>query len=58
MPRRDLHARCLAAAKRCAFDCLVKGYKSVEIVQALLLLSLWNQPAERFEEDRTCQSVA
>lgn len=51
--RRDLHPRCLGAAKRCAFDVLVKGYKSVEIVQALLLLSLWNQPAERFEEDRT-----
>ena len=53
--RRELHLNCLQAAQRIAFDVMVKGYKSVEVVQAFLLLSLWNQPAERFEEDRTCE---
>ncbi|KAG0150005.1 hypothetical protein CROQUDRAFT_652989 [Cronartium quercuum f. sp. fusiforme G11] len=51
--RKDLHLNCLQSAKRIAFDVMVKGYKSVEVVQAFLLLTLWNQPAERFEEDRT-----
>lgn len=31
-----------------------KGYKSTEICQGFLLLCNWNQPAERFEEERTC----
>ncbi len=30
-----------------------RGFKSVEICQAFLLLTTWNQPAERFEEERT-----
>ncbi|KAI8443535.1 fungal-specific transcription factor domain-containing protein [Phakopsora pachyrhizi] len=51
--RNELHLNCLQAAKRIAFDVMVKGYKSVEVVQAFVLLSHWNQPAERFEEDRT-----
>ncbi|KAH8918123.1 hypothetical protein BT69DRAFT_1285999 [Atractiella rhizophila] len=51
--RKDLYQRCLTTAKKVAFEVLNKGYKSVEIVQGFLLLSLWNQPAERFEEDRT-----
>ncbi|EGG00764.1 uncharacterized protein MELLADRAFT_117977 [Melampsora larici-populina 98AG31] len=51
--RQKLYLDCLQAAKRIAFDVMVKGYKSVEVVQAFLLLTLWNQPAERFEEDRT-----
>ncbi|EGG03270.1 uncharacterized protein MELLADRAFT_109417 [Melampsora larici-populina 98AG31] len=41
------------AEKRIAFDVMVKGYKSVGVIQALLLLTLWNKPAERFEEDHT-----
>ncbi|KAE8267569.1 hypothetical protein A4X09_0g4773 [Tilletia walkeri] len=51
--RPDLYAKCLAEAKRCAFDIMHRGYKSVEIVQGFLLLSMWNQPSERYETDKT-----
>lgn len=53
----DLYRKCLKTAKRVAFDVMTRGFKSVEIVQGFLLLCHWNQPAERFEEDR-CASPA
>ncbi|BGP01722.1 transcription-associated protein 1 [Rhodotorula toruloides] len=49
----DLYRKCLRIAKRIAFDIMSKGYKSTEICQGFLLLYNWNQPAERFEEERT-----
>ncbi|GAA6061307.1 hypothetical protein JCM10212_005421 [Sporobolomyces blumeae] len=51
----DLYRKCLRTAKRVAFDVMTKGYKSTEICQGFLLLCAWNQPAERFEEERTYQ---
>ncbi|BGP18069.1 hypothetical protein JCM10213v2_006120 [Rhodosporidiobolus nylandii] len=51
----DLYRKCLRVAKRVAFDVMTKGYKSTEICQGFLLLCNWNQPAERFEEERTYQ---
>ncbi|WFD35633.1 hypothetical protein MCUN1_002491 [Malassezia cuniculi] len=51
--RPELYAQCLHRAKKVAFDVLSRGIKSVEIVQGFLLLTLYNQPAERYEEDRT-----
>jgi hypothetical protein len=51
----DLYRKCLRIAKRVAFDVMSKGYKSTEICQGFLLLCNWNQPAERFEEERTCE---
>ncbi|KAL9932991.1 hypothetical protein V8E36_008246 [Tilletia maclaganii] len=51
--RPDLYAKCLAEARRLAFDIMSRGYKSVEIVQGFLLLSMWNQPSERYETDKT-----
>ncbi|GAA5906540.1 Zn(II)2Cys6 transcription factor [Sporobolomyces salmoneus] len=51
----DLYRKCLRTAKRVAFDVMTKGYKSTEICQGFLLLCCWNQPAERFEEERTYQ---
>lgn len=51
--RPDLHTKCLQQATKEAFRCLEKGYKSVEIVQAFLLLTMWGQPAKRFEEDKS-----
>lgn len=51
--RPELHAKCLAIAKKVALDCIGRGYKSVEIVQGFLLLVMWNQPSERWEEDKT-----
>lgn len=51
--RPDLHIKCLRQATKEAFSCLERGFKSVEIVQAFLLLTMWGQPARRFEEDKT-----
>ncbi|SPO36640.1 uncharacterized protein PSFLO_02111 [Pseudozyma flocculosa] len=51
--RPDLHAKCLGLVKNLAFAVMSRGFKSIEIVQGFLLLSMWNQPAERFEEDMT-----
>lgn len=51
--RPDLHAKCLRQATKEAFSCLERGFKSVEIVQAFLLLTLWGKPAQRFEEDKS-----
>lgn len=50
----DLHPRLTELAKKLAFSVPAKGYKSVEIVQAYLLLSLWGCGAvERYEQDKT-----
>ncbi|KDN37751.1 hypothetical protein K437DRAFT_259683, partial [Tilletiaria anomala UBC 951] len=49
--RPELHAQCFMYARKCAFEILDMGYKSVEIVQGFLLLSMWCQPSERFEQD-------
>jgi hypothetical protein len=37
---------------------MTKGFKSTEICQGFLLLCHWNQPAERFEEERTCMFIS
>lgn len=50
----DLHPRLNELAKKLAFNVPARGYKSVEIVQAYLLLTLWGCGAvERFEQDKT-----
>ncbi|KAH7107577.1 fungal-specific transcription factor domain-containing protein [Auriculariales sp. MPI-PUGE-AT-0066] len=50
----DLHARLESLAKKLAFTVPERGYKSVEIVQAYLLLALWGTgPTERYEQDKT-----
>ena len=50
----DLHPKLTELAKRLAFSVPAKGYKSVEIVQAYLLLTLWGCGAvERYEQDKT-----
>ncbi|TFY80768.1 hypothetical protein EWM64_g3237, partial [Hericium alpestre] len=53
-PRPELHAKLSDLARKLAFSVPAKGYKSVEIVQAYLLLTLWGcGPVERYEQDRT-----
>lgn len=52
-PRPDLHAKCLALTRKVAFDVVNRGFKSIEIVQGFLLMAMYAQPAERFEEDKT-----
>ena len=50
----ELHNRLTEIAKKLAFSVPARGYKSVEIVQAYLLLSLYGSGAvERYEQDKT-----
>ncbi len=50
----DLYPKLSVYAKKLMFDVPSKGYKSVEVVQAYLILTCWCLgPEERFEQDRT-----
>jgi len=50
----ELHQRLAEHAQKLAFSVPAKGYKSLEIVQAYLLLTLWGCGAvERYEYDKT-----
>lgn len=40
-------------ARKLASDMIERGFKSIEIVQAYMLLAYYNTPTERFEDDRT-----
>ncbi|KAI0345094.1 hypothetical protein BDW22DRAFT_1405901 [Trametopsis cervina] len=52
--RPELHARLSELARKLAFSVPAAGYKSVEIVQAYLINTLWGcGPVERYEQDRT-----
>ncbi|EGO21211.1 hypothetical protein SERLADRAFT_373019 [Serpula lacrymans var. lacrymans S7.9] len=52
--RPELHAKLTELAKKLAFSVPARGYKSLEIVQAYLLLTLWGSGAvERYEQDKT-----
>lgn len=51
--RRDLYGQCQRRTIKSAFKVMSRGFKSTEIVQGFLLLTLYNQPVERYEEDRT-----
>lgn len=54
MKRPELHAELSTYAKRLAFEVPSRGYKSVEVCQAYLLLSVWTLgPEKTFEQDRT-----
>ena len=54
LEKPELHSRLTDLAKKLAFSVPAKGYKSVEIVQAYLLLTLWGVGAvERYEQDKT-----
>ncbi|KAI5476944.1 hypothetical protein MNV49_007045 [Pseudohyphozyma bogoriensis] len=52
-----LYKRCLSVTKRAAFAFMARGWKSPEVAQGFMILSKWNQPAERFEEEITYQLV-
>ncbi|KAG8864674.1 hypothetical protein FRC20_010166 [Serendipita sp. 405] len=49
----ELHSKLTKLVNKLAWSVPERGYKSVEIVQAYLLLSLWGSPVERYEHDRT-----
>ncbi|KAG9226521.1 hypothetical protein CCMSSC00406_0005812 [Pleurotus cornucopiae] len=50
----ELHTKLSELAKKLSFSVPARGYKSVEIVQAYILLALWGCGAvERYEQDKT-----
>ncbi|KAL4244821.1 Protease transcriptional activator prtT [Abortiporus biennis] len=52
--RPELNAKLSDLSRKLAFSVPAQGYKSVEIVQAYLLNTLWGcGPVERYEQDRT-----
>ena len=51
--RPELYGLCIPHARFLASKAIDQGYKSVEIVQAYMLLAYYNSPTERFENDRT-----
>ncbi|KIJ69217.1 hypothetical protein HYDPIDRAFT_79437 [Hydnomerulius pinastri MD-312] len=52
--RPELHSQLSELAQKLAFSVPARGYKSLEIVQAYLLLTLWGCGAvERYEYDKT-----
>lgn len=52
--RPELHSSLSAYAKRLSFEVPSRGYKSVEVCQAYLLLAMWTLgPEKTFEQDRT-----
>ena len=51
--RPELYGLCMPYARKLASDMIERGFKSIEIVQAYMLLAYYNTPTERFEDDRT-----
>ncbi|OBZ65745.1 Protein priB [Grifola frondosa] len=53
-PREELHSKLSDLSRKLAFNVPAQGYKSVEIVQAYLLNTLWGcGPVQRYEQDQT-----
>ncbi|EMD34175.1 hypothetical protein CERSUDRAFT_159676 [Gelatoporia subvermispora B] len=52
-PRPTLYAEAMKYARLAAGTALIGGQKSVEVVQAYILLSLYPVPSQRWEEDRS-----
>lgn len=51
-PRPELHDKAVEYARRCSNMIVENGWKSIEITQAYLLLSLWGESAPNFEQDK------
>ncbi|KAI8989815.1 fungal-specific transcription factor domain-containing protein [Trametes punicea] len=52
--RPELHPKLSDLARKLAFSVPARGYKSVEIVQAYLINTLWGcGPVQRYEQDQT-----
>lgn len=52
-PKADLYKYAMHFAKTAAATNLIDGWKSVELCQAYLLMSVYSVPARRWEEDRS-----
>lgn len=51
--RADMYATAMHFAKHSAANALIDGWKTVELCQAYILLSIYSVPAKRWEEDRS-----
>jgi len=51
--KREVYPIAMHFAKSAAANALIDGYKSVELCQAYILLSIYSVPARRWEEDRS-----
>jgi hypothetical protein len=51
--KREVYPIAMRFAKRAVAKAMIDGYKSVEMCQAYILLSIYAVPARRLEEDRT-----
>ena len=52
--RPDLHPKLSELVRKLTFQVPARGYKSVEIVQAYLINTLWGcGPVQRYEQDQT-----
>jgi hypothetical protein len=51
--KREVYPIAMHFAKSAAANALIDGYKSVELCQAYILLSIYAVPARRWEEDRS-----
>ncbi|KAI0922432.1 hypothetical protein AcV7_005968 [Taiwanofungus camphoratus] len=52
-PKSEIYPIAMHFARRAAADSLLNGWKSVELSQAYILLSIYAVPARRWEEDRS-----
>ncbi|KZT00764.1 uncharacterized protein LAESUDRAFT_764298 [Laetiporus sulphureus 93-53] len=52
-PRPELYQQAMKYARLAAGTALIGGQKTIEVVQAYILLSLYPVPARRWEEDRS-----
>ena len=51
--KREVYPIAMHFAKSAAANAMIDGYKSVELCQAYILLSIYAVPARRWEEDRS-----
>ena len=51
--KREVYPIAMHFAKSAAANAMIDGYKSVELCQAYILLSIYSVPARRWEEDRS-----
>lgn len=51
--KREVYPIAMHFAKSAAANALIDGWKSVELCQAYILLSIYSVPARRWEEDRS-----
>lgn len=51
--KSEIYPIAMHFAKHAAANALIDGWKSVELCQAYIIMSVWGVPAKRWEEDRS-----